>query len=198
MTGTLDRSRRTLEQTIVITSGITPDQLGLPTPCAGWDLRQLLGHMIGQHNGFAAAARGETSDLSVWADQPPGDDPAGDYAAATTAVIKAFSADGVLGRKMWLPEIREGGLFRAELAIGFFHFIDYVVHGWDVAAAIGVEPGFDPDLVHAALEQAARVPGGDARLGPGAAFRPGVTVPQDAPELDRVVAMLGRSPDWTA
>jgi uncharacterized protein (TIGR03086 family) len=196
MTGTLDRSRRTLEQTIVITAGITPDQLGLPTPCAGWDLRQLLGHMMGQHNGFAAAARGETSDRSVWADQPPGGDPAGEYAAATTAVIEAFSADGVLGRRMWLPEIREGGLFPAELAIGFFHFIDYVVHGWDVGAAIGVEPGFDADLVHDALEQAARVPGGEARLAPGAAFRPEVTVPADAPELDQVVAMLGRSPSW--
>jgi uncharacterized protein (TIGR03086 family) len=198
MTDILNRSRRTLEQTIVITSPIRPDQLGLPTPCAGWDLGQLLGHMTGQHNGFAAAARGETSDRSVWADQPPGGDPAGEYAAATTAVIEAFSADGVLGRKMWLPEIREGGLFPAGLAIGFFHFIDYVVHGWDVARTLGVEPGFDADLVHDALEQAARVPGGDARLAPGAAFRPGVPVPADAPELDQVVAMLGRSPRWPA
>jgi uncharacterized protein (TIGR03086 family) len=198
MTGTLDRSRRTLEQTIVITAGITPDQLGLPTPCAGWDLRRLLAHMMGQHNGFAAAARGETSDRSVWADRPPGGDPAGEYAAATTAVIEAFSADGVLGRRMWLPEIRDGGPFPAELAIGFFHFIDYVVHGWDVAATLGTDPGFDPDLVHDALEQAARVPGGDARLVPGAAFRPEVVVPAGAPELDRVVAMLGRSPNWPA
>jgi uncharacterized protein (TIGR03086 family) len=198
MTDVLDRSRRTLEQTIVFASAVTPDQLGLPTPCAGWDLRQLLGHMIGQHNGFAAAARGETSDRSVWADQPPGGDPAGDYTAATRAVIAAFSAEGVLGRRMWLPEIRDGGLFRAETAIGFFHFIDYVVHGWDLARAIGTEPGFDADLVHDALEMAGKVPGGDARLAPGAAFRPELAVPGDAPELDRVLAMLGRSPRWPA
>src|ERR1700722_14491971 len=97
---------------------------------------------------------------------------------------------------MWLPEIRDGGPFPATLAIGFFHFVDYVVHGWDVGRAIGTEPGFDPDLVHDALELAAKVPGGEARLAPGAAFRPGVAVPANAPELDQVLAMRGRSPRW--
>ena len=77
-----------------------------------------------------------------------------------------------------------------------FHFIDYVVHGWDVATTLGTDPGFDPDLVHDALEQAARVPGGDARLAPGAAFRPGVAVQDDAPDMDRLLAVLGRSPAW--
>src|ERR1700710_1975190 len=28
-----------------------------PTPCAAWDLRLLLGHMVGQHLGFATVAR---------------------------------------------------------------------------------------------------------------------------------------------
>jgi uncharacterized protein (TIGR03086 family) len=198
MTDIMDRSRRTLEQTIVITSAIRPEQLGLPTPCAGWDLRQLLGHMIGQHNGFAAAARGETSDLSVWADQLPSGDPAGDYAAATTAVIEAFSADGVLGRKMWLPEIRDGGPFPATLAIGFFHFVDYVVHGWDVARSLGLDYRLEPDLLAAALPVAQAVPDGEQRRAPGAAFAPGLAVRADAGTLGQIVAMLGRRPTWPA
>src|ERR1022692_414085 len=69
-----DLNRRTLATTIEIVDAVRGDQLDLPTPCAEWTLRQLLGHMIGQHYGFAAAARGETSDLSVWADRPPGTD----------------------------------------------------------------------------------------------------------------------------
>ena len=63
-------NRRTLATTIEIVDAVRADQLDLPTPCAEWTLRQLLGHMIGQHYGFAAAARGKTSDLSVWADRP--------------------------------------------------------------------------------------------------------------------------------
>jgi uncharacterized protein (TIGR03083 family) len=89
-------------------TGRRGDQLDLPTPCAEWTLRQLLGHMIGQHYGFAAAARGETSDLSVWADRPPGPDLHAVYAAAVADVTAAFAEDGMLERRLWLPEIRDG------------------------------------------------------------------------------------------
>ncbi len=59
-----DLDRRALETTVEIVAAVTAGQLQLPTPCAEWTLRQLLGHIIGQHYGFAAAARRETSDLS--------------------------------------------------------------------------------------------------------------------------------------
>jgi uncharacterized protein (TIGR03086 family) len=188
-------NRRTLATTIEIVDTVRGDQLGLPTPCAEWTLRQLLGHMIGQHHGFAAAARGETSDLSVWADRPPGPDLHAAYAAAVADVTAAFAEDGMMDRRLWLPEIRDGMRFPAEMAIGF-HFLDYVVHGWDVARSTGREPGFGADLVSAALARALQVPGGDTRLAPGAAFRPAIPVQADAPEMDRLLAVLGRSPAW--
>lgn len=188
-------NRRTLAATIGLVDAVRGDQLDLPTPCAEWTLRQLLGHMIGQHYGFAAAARGETSDLSVWADRPPGPDLHAAYAAAVAGVTAAFAEDGMLERRLWLPEIRDGMRFPAAMAIGF-HFLDYVVHGWDVARSIGRDPGLDPDLVSAALAVAVQVPDGGTRLAPGAAFRPGIPVPGDAPEMDRLLAVLGRSPDW--
>jgi hypothetical protein len=43
---------------------------------------------------------------------------------------------------------------------------------------------------------AARVPGGDRRLAPGAAFAPSVPAPDDGEPIDLIVAMLGRSPSW--
>jgi hypothetical protein len=57
-----DLNRRTLATTIEIVDAVRADQLDLPTPCAEWTLWQLLGHMIGQHYGFAAqrAARPPT------------------------------------------------------------------------------------------------------------------------------------------
>ncbi len=94
-----------------------------------------------------------------------------------------------------LPEIIPDVQFPAAQAISF-HFIDYVVHGWDVARALGLAYAPDPDLVRAALPVAAAVPEGERRLRPGAAFRPGLAVPADADPMDRILAMLGRSPRW--
>jgi uncharacterized protein (TIGR03086 family) len=190
-----DLNRRALETTLDIVAAVREDQLELPTPCAEWTLRQLLGHMIGQHYGFAAAARGETSDRSVWADRPAGADLHAAYAAAVAEVTAAFAEEGLLDRRLWLPEIRDGVRFPATMALGF-HFLDYVVHGWDVARSVGTDPGFDADLVHAALARAMEVPDGDSRLAPGAAFRPSVPLLGDASEMSRLLAVLGRSPDW--
>ncbi|MCX4393151.1 MULTISPECIES: hypothetical protein [unclassified Streptomyces] len=39
--------------------------------------------------------------------------------------------------------------FAAPRAIGF-HLVDYVVHGWDVAASLGIRAAYDQDLVRAA------------------------------------------------
>ena len=40
-----------------------------PTPCRGWDLAALLGHMAGQNAGFAAAVQGGDADRSAY--EPP-------------------------------------------------------------------------------------------------------------------------------
>ena len=188
---------RAIRASVQVVSQVSATDLARPTPCPDWTLAELLAHMTAQHNGFAAAAAGDGADLVHWQTGAPVADPVGEYTAAAARVTAAFAAAGALAGEFVLPEISPKLRFPAAEAIGF-HFVDYVVHGWDVARTIGVEPGFDADLVHDALEQAARVPGGDARLVPGAAFRPGVAVPASAPELDQVVAMLGRSPDWPA
>jgi uncharacterized protein (TIGR03086 family) len=187
--------RRALRTAQDIVRKVDADGLGLPTPCAGWDLGRLLAHMTGQNHGFAASARGESADLGIWADRSVGADPAGVFDASADDVVAAFAEEGVLERRFWLPEIRDGATFPASLAIGF-HFVDSVVHGWDVARSIGVEAEFDADVLEAVLPIAETVPGGAARLADGAAFRPAVPAGDAAGLLDRVVAVLGRSPEW--
>lgn len=189
----LDRRAVEVSQTIV--DQVDATQVDLPTPCAEWNLGQLLAHMIGQHYGFAAAARGETKDLSVWKPRPVGAEPAKDYAESVATITAAFAEEGVLARKLWLPEIRDGQQFAAPMAMSF-HFVDYVVHAWDVAASIGVPVTFDEDLLQAALRVAEMVPNGPERRDPGAAFRPGKMPPESASTLDRILTLLGRSPDW--
>jgi uncharacterized protein (TIGR03086 family) len=192
----IELDRRAVHHSVEIVARVGPDDLGRPTPCAGWTLRELLEHMTVQHRGFALAAGGVRSDVADWRPRSLGDDPAGAYAAAADQVVAAFAAERVAEREFWLPEIRDGGPFPAQLAIGF-HLVDYVVHAWDVAASLGVCADAESDLVEAALRVAAGVPDGPERLLPGAAFAPSHAAPAGASGHDRLLAMLGRDPRWS-
>jgi uncharacterized protein (TIGR03086 family) len=167
----------------------TAADLARPTPCAGWTLRDLLTHMAAQHHGFAAASTGD-GDLARWQPRPLGEDAVAAYRAAADHVLSAFAAGGVLDREFPLPEIKRGLMFPARQAISF-HFIDYVVHSWDVAKTLGLAVRFEPGL----LDVARAVPDGSARLGPGAPFAPRIPWSGES-RLDEIVAILGRAPDW--
>ncbi len=110
-------------------------------------------------------------------------------------MLAAFGADGVLDREFVLPEISPLLRFSGAEAIGF-HFVDYVVHGWDVARSLGHDFGLAPDLLAAALPVARAVPDGELRQQGLVPFAPGIPVTGDASLLDQIVALLGRRPDW--
>ncbi len=161
------------------------------TPCAGWALGDLVAHMTVQHHGFATATAGNPFD---WEPAPLGEDPIGAYREAAQHVLLTFAAPDVLDRKVLLPELSPDRPFSAAQAMSF-HFIDYVVHSWDVAKALNVPVTFSEDLLDAAMVVALATPGGPARLAPGAAFGPEVPA-TGATGLDEIVALLGRSPTW--
>ncbi len=186
---------RAVRTSVAVVARVTRDDLGRHTPCPAWTLGDLLAHMTAQHHGFAAAARGHGADLAAWQPQPPGDDPVAAYRSAADEVLAAFAGPGVLERAFALPEIGPGAAFPGAQAIGF-HFIDYVVHGWDVARSLGLPFELDSDLADDALRIALAVPDGDYRLRPGAAFGPGLPAPENPAPLGRILAALGRSPDW--
>jgi uncharacterized protein (TIGR03086 family) len=184
--------RRSLEWMGGFVAGVTPDRLDLPTPCAGWALRDLLLHLINQNRGFAAAARGDGADLTIWNNTSLGDDPVKSYQDSQAEIIEAFAADGVLDRGFTLPEIRDGGPFPAPMAISF-HFVDCLAHGWDLATTLGLPSKPDADLVEHGLTVAAAVPDTPETRGPGFAFARAVPVPDDTPPFHRLLALLGRT-----
>ena len=53
-------------------------QLAAPSPCVGWSAHDVLNHMIGGANLFAACARGQQQPFPDWSDMPDwvGNDPA--------------------------------------------------------------------------------------------------------------------------
>ncbi|MFJ7196346.1 MULTISPECIES: TIGR03086 family metal-binding protein [unclassified Streptomyces] len=194
--GIQELDRRAVLRSAEIVAQARDDQWDDPTPCGTWSLRRLLAHMTAQHLGFAAAADGGPVDEAVWQETPL-DDPRRAYADSVDRVLDAFAADGVLDRTVVLPWIHPTMKFAAPRAIGF-HLVDYVVHGWDVAASLGIPAAYDEDLVLAAAEVARKeVPEGPSRERPGASFRPAVGLTGPAGAQDRLLASLGRDPRWS-
>ncbi len=199
MTAILDLHRRTMDTATAIVDRIDPVQLGLPTPCAGWDLGRLLAHMIGQNHGFASAARGEAFSAAVWDDRAVFGAPGPVFAESAAATVAAFASEGAAERQ-WhlLVGANDSMPVPGGKAMGF-HFIDYVVHGWDVAVSIGLrhEDLFDEEILDAVLPLAEEVPlDGPTRSGPYAPFGPAVPLAPDRGKLERLLAVLGRDPQW--
>ena len=191
--------RIALMASVDMVSTVTNEDLSRETPCAQWNLADLLAHMTVQHRGFAAAARRHGADPAIWQPATVADavaaDPAGSYAAAAADVIDAFASLDRLDAAFALPEFGPGATFPASLAIGF-HFVDYVVHGWDVARTMGYPFELPADVVAAALPIALAVPNAEFRTGDSALFGPAIQARDQANDLDCMLAHLGRSPNW--
>ncbi|MGW4898000.1 TIGR03086 family metal-binding protein [Kitasatospora sp. NPDC004240] len=184
-------------------AAVRPGRLDLPTPCAGWTLGRLLEHVVGQHRGFAAAAWGAGPDLATWQDAPLTGGPLTAFRTSADQLTAAFGAAATAAGsvELWLPEISTERTVPLRRAVGF-HLLDTLVHGWDVAAALGVPERVtdvvdgDPELAGALLAVAREVPAGPADRAPGRAFRErGPDDPAVGP-FDRALALLGRDPAW--
>jgi uncharacterized protein (TIGR03086 family) len=185
----MQRLSRALDQTDGIISRARPEQADLPTPCASWDVRALVNHVVHdvqQFTGMAGGARYQKSDTDVI-----GDDWTGAYRTAAEALLEAWRRDGALDRKIQLPF----GEVPATWSVGQ-QVADLVVHGWDIAKATGQSTDLDADLGQFALDW------GRENLKPqfrgdedsGKSFGPEVPVSDDLPLYDRLAAFWGRDP----
>lgn len=196
-----DQHRTAIESSVEVVHRVQPDHLMLPTPCAEWTLADLLAHMTAQHHGFAAAARGHGREHAVWRAESyaaaVADDPGGTYAAAADDALRAFAAAGVDDALFDLPELGPDVAVPGAVALGF-HFVDYVVHGWDVATALGQPYRLPAEVVTAALPIAMALPDGEIRDDAAFPFARSVqpTEPDDFPDdFARLLRHLGRDPD---
>jgi uncharacterized protein (TIGR03086 family) len=184
--------RRALDAVTDLLAGLTPADLDRPSPCAGWDLRQLLAHMVGQNHGFAAAAEHDVG-VQAFADRAVDEDPGRAWAESATLVADALAAAvAVDGRTILLAEFAAYGRLPAPFVLGM-QLLDTVVHGWDVATTLGLPYRPDDDLVATTLQLARTVPDGAAREQPGASFAPVVSGDTDDPWVE-ALRLLGRDP----
>ncbi|TCO64779.1 TIGR03086 family metal-binding protein [Actinocrispum wychmicini] len=168
---------------------IEPDQLAAPTPCAEFDVRTLLNHLLYWGPSLEGAARKvlvappETAekDTALPADWQP--KLLAHLAKLTESWRDPSAWEGVtqMGTPTELPAILVGGMVVGEV----------VVHGWDLATATGRTPVWADELLTYVHKEVVENVQWGRDMG---VYGPEVPVPEDAPLLARILGLTGRNP----
>ncbi|MFC1408631.1 TIGR03086 family metal-binding protein [Streptacidiphilus sp. N1-12] len=181
----LDQLDRAFASTRSVLAKVGPEQLGDPTPCASWDVRGVIDHMVG--SAYWAAAVVGAGGESTGADLASGDLLAG-YDECARVTLAAFGAEGPLRSTFQLPF----GEFSGAALLGLVAN-DQFTHGWDLARAIGLPTDLDPELAEVFLERSRDTVTESYRGADGEAqFGPELPAPPGAGPADRLAAFLGR------
>ncbi|PZG12757.1 TIGR03086 family protein [Nonomuraea aridisoli] len=176
----LEGCARILEEVGALVRAVTPAQLDDPTPCAGWNVRALLDHLTYENLMWAGLARGAPR-----ADHDAdhlGSDHVAAFQTAAAATLAEFRRPGMLAERYGPAP----GWRLVEQVV-----IEMLVHGWDLARAIGASTDLAPELAEA-MEPAVRALYGDLPRTPGGSFAPEQEPPPGATHADRLAAYLGR------
>src|SRR6516165_3396135 len=148
-----------------VTGAAKTAPLDTKTPCPDWDLRTLLNHTI-----LWTAYSAET------------------YQAQIANAVHAWSDPEV-----WAGDRSVMGSAMPAADIAAMLIMEMVLHGWDVAKAVGQDYHCNGELAQAVL-QTVQAQGDMFRQYQG--FAAIVPVPDDAPAFDRALGLSGRNPSW--
>lgn len=173
-----------------LVAGVCPGQWHDGTPCAQWDLRALVHHLLYEQRWVPLLLKGLTIEqvgARFDGDLMGGSAPAwpGLLASAIEDAHAAVARPGALDRTVHLSY---GDVPGQEYAIQLT--ADLAIHGWDLARATGQDDTLDPGAValllpwakaNATLLEASGLFGSPIDIGPG------------APDHARLLGLLGRT-----
>ncbi|OLB77681.1 MAG: TIGR03086 family protein [Actinobacteria bacterium 13_2_20CM_2_71_6] len=166
-----------------------PASFSTPTPCPEFDVRTLANHLIWSLHIAVYAARKQPVPAELTEQR--------DYTAEGWPDVFTRTVDEQVRAwadpAAWEGTTTFGGAELPAAFAGDLSWSDLIVHSWDLAVATGQRLDVPEDLASAAYEILA----GIAKMGRDMGFYgPEVAVPEDAPALDRVLAVTGRDPAW--
>ena len=190
-----------IRYTLGVCALIGPGDMSLPTPCAGWDLARLLGHLSDSMADLETAIRTGHLDLEgpptraggTWTGPADGDPVEVLRDQAAELLCASYGYGG--------PErfVTVGGLPVPAGLVACTGAVEIAVHGWDVSAARG-SAGCGGAGCGGARPIPAVLATRMLRLGPllvagrEGLFAVPVAVPAQASPGDRLVGYLGRQP----
>ncbi|MDL4813403.1 TIGR03086 family metal-binding protein [Actinomadura opuntiae] len=178
-------------------AGVRDDRLDAPTPCADTTIATLVDHVDGLSLAFTQAAAKEVPEGGTQAPAPDGSALTPDWRDRVPGRLDALAA-AWREPSAWEGMTEAGGVQMPAEVMGRVALNELVVHGWDIARASGQPYACGDGEVEQCLMfvgQAVEQSGGKGTPG---LFDAPVPVPDDAPPLDRLIALTGRDPSWTA
>jgi uncharacterized protein (TIGR03086 family) len=162
------------------------DQWANATPCAEWDVRALVNHLVNENLWVPPLLEGRT--IEEVGDRFDGDqlgtDPDGAWEASADGAIAAVADPAAMRRTVHLS-------YGDRPAIDYVNemFIDLAIHGWDLARGIGADEAIDPEFVEVLYTRAAPM---EDDLKSYGVYGGKVTPPEAADPQTKLLAIFGR------
>ncbi|EID17349.1 hypothetical protein MXEN_01332 [Mycobacterium xenopi RIVM700367] len=160
-----------------------------PSPCEGWNARDVVEHVIGFHDALLLRPLGLKPER-------PRTDPRRRWELTFDRLPVAFGPSQVLRRVVEVSAVGNNPAARREVKTLMPRLSqDVLVHTWDLARAVGADDRLDPDWCALFFEQ---LPSDPDALSASGMFAAPVAVGDDADIQSRHLARLGRDPAWVA
>ncbi|HSL67461.1 MAG TPA: TIGR03086 family metal-binding protein [Actinomycetota bacterium] len=177
--------RRALEGFGRHVHAVKDDQWGDPTPCSEWDVRTLVHHLVSENLWMPPLLEGRTISQVGDALQGDllGDDPKAAWDRSMAEAGQAIRA---------VPLDRTVHLSYGDVPAEHYiseSFADLIIHGWDLARAIGADEAMDPEVVDLLYERYKPI---EDRLKATGLFGPKVDPPPGADKQTMLLAVFGR------
>jgi uncharacterized protein (TIGR03086 family) len=165
---------------------LSPDLLGKPSECEAWDIRATLNHTLNVCQMMTRVNQGH----------PPEADESVDLVGDGTGLMQVWEEFGRENVASWRESELVGerayrwAAFPAPVAAAI-NLGEVVVHGWDVAQAIGVDFPIQPELAELVYAVYSAAPlDGMREMGE---LGPEIPVSPEAPVTERLLGLLGRA-----
>ncbi|MGI5458144.1 TIGR03086 family metal-binding protein [Streptomyces sp. CA-249302] len=181
---------RATEQTAALIKTVTPERLNGPTPCTEFDVRTLLGHIVGGTLRIAVVGEeGDGGDVRALVEGVADDGWPAAYEEVRARVLKAWESDERMVEAVKVPWGEAPG--RVALSA---YVMELVVHTWDLSEALGHPVELDPELAEFSLTMARQVLPEAVREGADLPFASALPAPEGADGYGQLAAWLGRAP----
>jgi uncharacterized protein (TIGR03086 family) len=180
-TDELDSAEASLRVLQQVLHTIAADDMSRQTPCVEFDVTQLTAHLLKAIQGIGGMAGADIPELS-----PTGDSVERQVITAARPALDAWHHRGLAGSVPF-----GGGEMPAKNACAILS-IEFLVHAWDYAGAVGHDVNAAEPLAEYVLGLARRIIKPELRRQAG--FDDPIDVSADADAVAKLVAFTGRHP----